>query len=647
MKPNRTMLLVPMVVLVLIATQGAAAQVAPATTPPASVPAAAKAASLLEIVPADAWAVLAINDLQALDADVVQVSTKLGFPVPFAPSGLLKLASGVNQEVNLAGSVGAILLDINKFKNVRGWSFMNDLPVGVVVAAAAPDAASLLQSLNAQLLPESDISTVTLLGQSVFAAKKAGFVLFCPDLEVLKAVIGEPAAGGSARLLKSALSKPTLSACASADIYLLINIKPIATTYVPVLAALVSQQMAAAQAAQTQAAGKPLGAAFNQLALVPTYLNILAAQLNDFALTAELSDKGLNLSALLGFQPDGLFAKVFASAKPTEEPLLTGLPAGQVILAMGQQRFGQEYARQMVELFTQPMIKMLKESGNPELAALAEKQIRSIDLQVQMAELQGNTSWGLYRLGGSQEGLLAAAVVTASKDPAKLWEVLKQYVSEQMSLTVAQQPQLKPLLDAAVLTPDAETVGEVKVHNLLLDVTRMIEQADMSQPEAAMMVSVIKMLFGTDGLKIRIAVTDKNVVATLGGGTEFMAQVLATAKTGASPLSKVPAIANAAARLPKKRVAETYFAVDSLLRVIVDVAKQFAGSEPPFKVPTIDVALAASFSSDRNGLRSDLHVPIEVAMAVKDMILEAIARQMSQPTEPGQAQPTPMPAPEF
>jgi len=126
-----------------------------------------------------------------------------------------------------------------------------------------------------------------------------------------------------------------------------------------------------------------------------------------------------------------------------------------------------------------------------------------------------------------------------------------------------------------------------------------------------------------------------------------MAQVLTTAKTGASPLSKVPAIANAAARLPKKRVAETYFAVDSLLRVIVDVAKQFAGSEPPFKVPTIDVALAASFSSDRNGLRSDLHVPIEVAMAVKDMILEAIARQMSQPTEPGQAQPTPMPAPEF
>jgi hypothetical protein len=381
--------------------------------------------------------------------------------------------------------------------------------------------------------------------------------------------------------------------------------------------------------------------------MVSTYIDILTKQLDKVLVFATLEPGGLHLSGLVAFQPDTLLAKVFAAAKPSGRPLLAGLPGGTFVLVAASEQTGQEYAKPLADLFMKPYMDAMRASKNPALVAAAEQQEKMLDARIQLAKLQQAGQAGLYMLPKSNEALLGLLVVGRFTDTAKAYDLIKQNIKSQVDLISQQQPKVKEFLELVTYTPEIETVDGAKVDTLLLDMTKLPKLLSVPEEQVAEVVKAVKVLLGPDGLKVRIAVTDKNITATLGGGQAFLKEALAAAKGGKAPLATQPAVTKVTDRLPKDRLGVVYLSVENLLQVVDRVAKTVADEGLPFPVGPTSAPLAAALISDPLGLHGTLYVPTELAVSIKGMVMQSMMQQRAATSTRPAGKTEPAPAPEF
>ena len=634
--------------LLTAANCGFAQTTAQPAAEPASAPASRPAGSVMSVVPADAWGVVGLNNLEQLDTEVMRIGQKLGLPIFFAPSGLIQMGLGITQGFDPAGGMALIVLNGTKYPGAANWSMAQGFPMPVVVALAATDSKALIQSLNGKPTEEDPtISSVTLQQEAVFATTKGGYVLIGPDVEILKSLAANGAA--ATQSAAEALKPGFIKHATSSKIFIYINAKPVLATYGPVIKGMLAFAAAAAQGAEGQAgAGAATGPTMAMMA--SSYIDVLSKQVDKLLVFADLEPNGLHLSALFTFQPDSLLAKVWAAAKPSGKPLLAGLPGGAFVLAASQEQWGQEYVQQLADLFTKPYMDALRASNNAALVAQAEQQAKVTDVRIQLAKLQQAGQVGVYQLPKGQEGELAVVAAGQFKDTAKAYDLIKQNVKSQVDFVVAQQPKAKDFVAAVTYTPEAETVEGAKVDTLLLDLTQLPKLVNAPEQEAEKVLKVVKMLLGSDGVKVRIAVTDKHIVATLGGGDAFLKDALAAVKSGKPALATQPAIAKVSDRMPKDRVGVLYISAENLMQVADRVGKAVADQGLPFQVGETSAPVAAALVSDPLGMHVTLYVPTELGVSVKGMYTQSMMQQRqggprggssSQPAE--KAEPTPKP----
>jgi hypothetical protein len=619
----------------------------PAEERAAPAPVTRPAGGVLSVVPADAWGVVGLNNLEQLDQEVMRLGQKLGLPIFFAPSGLIQMGLGITQGFDPAGGMALIVLDGTKYPGAANWSFFKGFPMPVVMALATSNDKELIQSLNGQPTEDPAVSTVTLQGEAVFAATKDGYVLVGPDAELLKSLLGK---GAAATQPATAVLKPGfVKHMISSNLYIYVNGKPLLAAYGPVLKGMMAFVAAAMQGAQTGG-----DAAMMQLfpVLVNAYIDIMSKQLDRALIFAGLEPNGLHLSALVTFQPDTVLAKVFAAAKPSGRPLLAGLPDGAFVLAAGSEQTGQEYTQQLMDLFMKPYLDAMRASGIEALVAKVDQQVKLGEVRVQLTKLQKASQMGAYVLPKGENGVLGVVAASQFSDAAKAYELIKQNIKAQVDDAAAQQPKVKSFLEAVTYTEDAETIGGAKVHTLLADLTLLPKLLEVPEDKAAQAIKVIKMLFGSDGLKARIAVTDKSIVATLGGGDTFLKEALTAAKSAKAPLATQPAVAKVMDRLPKDRVSVFMVSAENLVQVVDKIAKAVGEDGLPFKAGQTSAPLAAAMIGDPLGLHVTLYVPTDLAVSVKGMYNQTQMQQKgAQPRGEAAPQssgaPATAPAPEF
>jgi hypothetical protein len=619
---------------------------APPTVEATTAPATRPTASIMSIVPADAWGVVGLTNLEQLDTEVMRLGQKLGLPIFFAPSGLIQMGLGITQGFDPAGGMALIVLDGAKYPGAANWAMAQGFPLPVVLAMAASDPAALIQSLNGKATDDPKISSVTLQQESVFAATKGGYVLIGPDVDILK---GLTATGAAATQRASEVLKPAFVQYASqSKIFVYINVKPVLGTYGPVIKGLLAFAAAAAQGAQGQAgAGNMSVPAMTMMG--SSYIDVLSKQVDKLLVFADLEPNGLHLSAVATFQPDTLLGKVFAATKPSGKPLLAGLPDGAFILAGAQEQTGQEYVQDLVDLFSKPYMDAMRASGSEAMVAQAEQQAKVAQVRVQLAKLQQTGKVGVYQLPKGEHGSLGILAEGQFSDTAKAYELIKQNVKSQVDFMAAQQPKVKQFLDAVTYTAEVETVDGAKVDTLLLDLTKLSKVADAPQDEMQKIFRIVKTLLGSDGVKVRIAVTPKHILATLGGGDAFLQDALAMAKAGKPALATQPAIVKITDRLPKNCVSVLYVSAENLLQVVDRVGKAVSDKGLPFAVGQTSAPIAAALVSDPLGMHVTLYVPTDLAVSVKGMYTQAGMQHRqgrsrapgSQPAEGAESEPKP------
>ena len=305
-----------------------------------------------------------------------------------------------------------------------------------------------------------------------------------------------------------------------------------------------------------------------------------------------------------------------------------------------------------MDLFTKPYMDALRASDNPALAAQADQQAKMAEVRVQLSKMQKATQFAAYVLPKGEKGTLGVVAAGQFTDAAKAYDLIKQNIKTQVDSTAAQQPKFKAFLETVTYTEEAETVDGVKVHTLLADMTQLPKAMDVPEDKAAEAIKAIKVLFGSDGLKVRIAVTDKSITATLGGGQALLKDALATAKANKAPLATQPAVVKVMDRLPKDRVGVLMVSAENLMQVVDTVAKAMGEDGLPFKVGETSAPAVAAMIGDPLGLHVTLYVPTELAVSVKSMYNQAQMQQRgAQPrrgaaTQPAEA-PAAEPSPEF
>ena len=254
-----------------------------------------------------------------------------------------------------------------------------------------------------------------------------------------------------------------------------------------------------------------------------------------------------------------------------------------------------------------------------------------------MTGLMRGASFSVSGLEGA-DGLFGFAMVWQVSDAARMVTLLGDLVNTVKDAIVHEQAQ--QALQHLVYKPRAEQLGELVVDHILLDLTGL-EEVTAEDKE------MFKQVLGQDVFLVRLAPVGKqHVVVAFGGGAERFTSICKLAAEGKSPLSSDPGIMRIARKFAKSKTAEGYFALDHLVQLIVRFAEKTGRPVPIQAMQKVAPVGFASTGQD-DWLRMDVFVPMELIVAVKNLIVQAMAGPPStQPTAPPVA-PAPVPAPTF
>lgn len=603
-------------------------------------PAAAEAASggLLEVIPADATAFMAIRNLKELDNDIVALSTQLGFPL--GPEGIfpapldwLKMTLGIMEGLRENAGVAVVLLDSSNVKSVE------ELPDRLIIYVPATDPQALITSLGGEEGTDG-IYRVNLAGSPSVAAIKDNFVLIAKAPEPgddgkPEALVNAAKATGDG--VVSAMSENRVKAYQEQDLFLWLNLKNI------------SEPLRNEIATGLENLFKEMG---NQPMVETQPENEVAfsmgAQINKFFEQGDEVTVGLSLSQKVGLKmflytrlaPDSEMGRMMAAMEPTKGPLLSGLPEEKFIVAGGA-----------VIAITPEAVVQLRQQANQMAAQIAaldpdpgspltpEGLQPLIDMYVEAVKETKHAAISISNLApplppvapGEQaappapvEGDVLGLTLVVEAEDAQAWrdrlreafDEVKQVAAGVAKADGVEQEKIDQAMAAFIWKENVGEVAGASVDHMIVDVKKLPD-AEMTPEETQQ----FKAVFGEDGLMLRIATLDKHVVITMGGGDERLAQVIELTGKGQAPLAKNKEIRSIAARLPKgNRVGEGYISFDNLLGVINTMAMRL-DSPLPVRLSLVDAAPMAFVTQmvDETAQEVTVLLPTELVVSVADM----------------------------
>lgn len=645
---------------------------------------------VLDLVPSDAVAVVKVKNVGAVSTKAAQFFTTLGvaaFKPEFAdPLGALQEKSGIKNGLNRDGDF-AVAVMLPKGQQGGGNAAppaegaFNDTDTGhtVILAqdqqggAAAPAPApggrrrggGMGQPSPVVLIPVSDYAafltnfqgaqeleggltqvTVPNNPRPQFVAHWGNYAAVSPN----KALVSQKPAG----VKPSPVVAKEMDA---KDIVVYVNTPELKKTVLPLLQ---SRRQQLIDEVKTSVARDPVASKFSNLVnqSLAHYLDLAESFLRDSngaAFSINLNDAGINLSALSDFAAESPMGKSVAQMKPTDQPLLAGVPTGKYIFYGGFQ-LSPQTANALVDHWIAPSLEAFKKDNPGGAAGNGQAMTQALDAAKRASAAIKSVSFAMPapQAAIGTESLIqgfmvihgdAKAYTAANK---QFFTAFNSVLGDANAANAAPpannaQPDANKPADANANKLPFKASGELKenaktVDGVTLDQFTMHFTADPSTPEGAMLQQNIATMYGPNGLNtVWGPVTDNAAVVVYGGSDPLISKAIAAAKADDTALAKQENVKAVDAQLPENRIAVGYFALDELVTTVVFYAKQF-GLPANVQLPPDLPPLAGAVATEGSAARVEGTIPTQLIQSITAAVLQTM-QQMQGGGAPAGANP--------
>lgn len=537
---------------------------------------AAGVKDVLEMIPDDAWGFAIAKSLDQVDATAAKLKDSLGLPLPAPVTPLALEPLQLGDSIDKASPVCAIMLNAQK---------MGGPDQAAVLLVPAKDPKAMLKNLGAEEAQEG-ISKVTIMGEAGFAAVRGKTVVLGPNQDAVQHV----AKGKKSMAEKAAASRiKTIGEC---DLYVSVSVSSVLGAYKEMVMPMLQMAMAATD---------PQGKSAEQLVK-------MFEEMSSLDLGMKFDDNGLGLLCLMTPKPDSDLEKYIADEKGSDSSLLAVLPKDKYLFGMGLVVSHSDYSKKFGgDKSFSSVVKMLNIPG------IDAKAVDALDTQFDALHKNlVRAAVSVSSLPEGSDGLIGVTVVAQTNEADKFVEDLRKVFASLQS--ISDDEDFKAIKKNVSLKSNAETIAGNKVDTIDIKLEEIAEATEGKKEE----VEKIKKVLGKDVMVRFGAVGDKHVVVSFGGGKKRYETVAQAAKSSGG-LSTDAGITEMSKLLPDKKLAEVYFAIDTILQTVKTVAKALGeDAEIPFDIPTINAPLAMSSAVQDTASRLDMVVPMKLIKAGKE-----------------------------
>lgn len=593
----------------------------------AQAPADAGAANqaLLNAIPGDATAFLAIRSLREFDRDIQAISTQIGFPLGAegmfpAPLEMVKMQLGMTEGLQENGGAALVLLNARQVENVEA------LPDRMVLYLPSADPKALLTAMGAQESADG-MYTLNLGGAPSVATTRESFALIAkaPDApgETASAALTEAASARGEGVI-AAMTDDRVAKYARQDVVLWINMRNIS----PALRQEITEGLRDFFAELSGGFGTTQPAQGEEAV---QQVDKILTQSEELSLAILVDQQvGLDISGYSRVRPGTELARMVAATQAPKDSLLIGLPDEAFIFAGGAVMGTTEESVAQMRQAAENMVEQLAALNDDPESPLTPQNLRPlVDVWVNLVKATERAGLSVSRIGEPQgEGGVIGLTLVANVDDAQAWRAearqgfrkAKELAAEAARAEEVEQEKIDEVLKAVVWQEDAARVAGASVDVLRVDLEQI---SDVNAEDIAQVKAVI----GPEGILFRVAAVGNNQVAmTFGGGEERLAAVIGLLQGGQAPLANHAKIRKVADRLPQEnRVAEVYISLDHLLGAVDAIATRVQ-SPLPVQLTMPDAAPIAftTINVDEVSQQFNFLIPSELIASASRMVSQQL-----------------------
>lgn len=557
---------------------------------------AAAEKALLDAIPSDAWAYVAIPSLENLDGKVAMMSKKLGLPA----QSLVGMAQGMLGLGELLDSAGGMAIVVTDFKTMS--------PEGIAMLMPSSDPDALIKKLTAagggddeedeDAPADKDVTKGMLMGQPVFAAKKGKFAVLGRSRDACIAVVKAKKSVGAA------MEKQRLAAYGKSDVIISLAISKWLKQFEPQIKAMLPMLAAGA------------GGDATQITRQIDQLMKSGADVESTDLCIRMDESGVSIVGMGTPRGGSDLASTLSKRKPQKESLLARLPKETFAIAFGA--IASEVTSKDIDELTETLPAQLKQFGDE--ITFDEDKVKSLARNLgELSKMLGKSAVAVSILPDGSDGVLGATAVVECSNPEEVISSLGKLVKEFKGLSDAEE--FTKACEGVVHRVGAEDIGGAKVDTLSVDLAKLMPDIEAEEADS------YKKLVGKDGFMLRFAQAGKDaVVFGVGGGKKRFATLIESASSKGAGLGGDAGITNVDKFLPDAKTAEFYVAIDAIVDgVQKTMATLGEDSDVPIKLGKINAPLGGSTTVDSGSGRLDLFVPMELITSLKDAFMAAQA----------------------
>jgi hypothetical protein len=567
-------------------------------------------AQVMQQVPADALVVLKVNNLKQTNEKVIKFTNELGIPaMPMPeevltaikdPLAALQKQTGMQQGLDMNGEMAFVFVDPATVGGDEDKAILFLIPVS--------DYKVFLSNWPAAKT-EGDVSEIKFEQggeEPGYLASWGKYAALSPHKDVV------------ARKPSAAMKIPALSAkeLAGKDAILYVNFENLKTKLLPELQKhrpelLQGIDQGLQQIPQAAKFGPVVKALVGQvLTAVETFMNETQAATVGISIMPEI---GVTATIMAEFAPNTYIAKTVSGLKNTDATLLEGLPEGKYLF-FGGSVSDPAMATKLFDDLAGPIIKEL-EAGGPDVKPIQDY-VATIKRYI---GVQRGQNVGLMAPSGLMGQTPLIQMVSVQSGDAKVMSecfatMMDQQEAVFKSLGVPGMEGVKPTRTAAAKTVDGVAFDSI--------VTKMdMNPQDIRSVQQAQFMT---MLYGPQGSVVYYGTVASKLLSTSGVSDEVMSAAIASVKANTAPLANLDRVKAVSAQLPKQRLGVVYIPVDDIITTVMAYAQQMRVGIP-FQIAPNLPPIGATFASDVNAMRVDVHVP---TLLVQQIIAAAMQAQM-------------------
>ncbi len=502
-------------------------------------PAIAGLPEVLDYVPADAAAVIVVDNLGDFDQHFNQFVGAIEMPIMVSPKQALDQL-GIGQSLNMDSSAAMIVLSYD----------MESDDGEFVVLAPTNNFDALVGSFDAADGGGNGIKAFTVESDTIYAKQVGSWAALSPDRDSLVGFAGK---AGNLNSYKTSFGASGIEMASSSDVFITIN---------PAMLAPLAEKMT--EEFENNAGNFPGADAEQmeqQMEMVKGMVDAFVRDGSSAAFGVRFGAMGVSGTTSIAFKPGTEGAKLFQAGGDSSS-LMDNLPAGPFLFA---------FAVDNSAPIAQAAMEWVKESGMMESNQAIGMGMGALDFTEMHKHMTGMASAAYPNSAGFMGGLFANMITFASSDnPNKLLSVYKdKYTGMNVDNT-----QLGMSITSTYAPNETQIAGKsADGYSVKMSMGGMGGQGMMFNP--------MQMIFGSpDGPAGYFVKANGGVYQSFSRNSTM----LAPAVSGQSSLGDDRAIATVASNLPENRYAEFYLG----LRPILDQVVPFMGmmGMPPIDLPS-------------------------------------------------------------